>query len=514
MLAEHYEQGEVWDKAILYLARTAGRSRQLFAVREAMRFYDRALALAAAHPDAVSRSFVADLHEQRGEARAHAGEFEGAATDLQAALAAVAPDDAARVRDLHVKLGMTYRRNDRLAAAVDHLQAALEAARSSGDERSIADALYHLGTAVWSRGDNDQARAYHEEAVAICRRLGFEDLVTVQALHGLGEVRWQAGRPAESFELSAESLEMARQIGDKSYQVENLTNMALVLQGAIGLADYRRAETLLLEAQAIAREAGLEWHRLAALAELAGNYSLLGDYRQALAYMQEALELAEGLGSRRLRSFALDVRGTIWQELNQLERAEADHTAGIRVAKEGGNGFWLPRLQANLAIDRLRRGDLSVGETLQAVLEDALAHELQGHAVRCLEGLAEWGLAKGEPQQALAYVAQLHELAEPGGMREVVAQAARWRGEARLVLGQWEAATADLQQALTLAKELGRLRLVWDVQAALARLYRAQGEAETAGNHEAQVRIIAGRMAESLPDGLLQEPLLPQTGEG
>lgn len=508
MLAEHYEQGEVWDKAITYLARTASRSRQLFAVREALRFYDRALALARTHPDAASQHFVADLYEQRGETRAHAGEFEAAADDLQAALAAVPADDAGRIRDVHIKLGMTYRRNDRLETAIAHLEAALKAARSSGDEHSVADALYHLGTAVWSRGDNHQAREYHEEAVAICRRLGLKDLVAVQALHGLGEVRWQAGHPAKSLDLSAESLEMARQIGDKSYEVENLTNMALVLQGAFGLADYRRAEALLLEALPISREAGLEWHRLPALAELAGNYSLLGDYQQALATMHEALELAERLGSRRLRSYALDVRGTIWQELNQLERAIVDHAAGVRMAEESGNGFWLPRLKANLAIDRLRQGDLSVGEEMQVVLEDALGRELEGHAVRCLEGLAEWALAKGEPQEAQGYITQLQELAEAGGMREVVARATRWHGEAQLALSRWEAATSDLEQALALAEELGRPRLVWSAHAALARLHRAQGKAETADSHEAQVQAIVERIAGSLPAGTLREPLL------
>ncbi|HEU4620565.1 MAG TPA: hypothetical protein VFV10_21215 [Gammaproteobacteria bacterium] len=39
---------------------------------------------------------------------------------------------------------------------------------------------------AWSDGRNREAVAYHEEAVAICERLGLTDLVAVQAYHGRG----------------------------------------------------------------------------------------------------------------------------------------------------------------------------------------------------------------------------------------------------------------------------------------------------------------------------------------
>ena len=239
-LAEHYQQAEIWDKAIVYLGQTADHARRLFAIREALQFYGQALALAQQYPDAVGAGFTAALHEHRGEARVQAGEFEGALADLQAALDNAIDGGAdQKIQELHIKLGMTCRRSDNLERALNHLSTALEATRTRADERCEADVLYQLGTTVWSLGDNHLALDYHQQAVAICRRLNLADTIAIQALHGLGEAFFQSGRPQESIALSTQSLELARRLGDKSYEAENLNNIGLVLQGAFGQADYQ-----------------------------------------------------------------------------------------------------------------------------------------------------------------------------------------------------------------------------------------------------------------------------------
>ena len=65
-LAEHYERGHVWSKAVHYMVLAAQRSQKLFAVREALGWFDRAIELAAAHRGALTERALIDLHEQRG----------------------------------------------------------------------------------------------------------------------------------------------------------------------------------------------------------------------------------------------------------------------------------------------------------------------------------------------------------------------------------------------------------------------------------------------------------------
>ena len=74
-LAEHYERGKVWPKALLYLDLAADRSQKLFAMRESLQWFDRAVTLLQAHPEAATQAQQLALYERRGAARAQAGQW-------------------------------------------------------------------------------------------------------------------------------------------------------------------------------------------------------------------------------------------------------------------------------------------------------------------------------------------------------------------------------------------------------------------------------------------------------
>ncbi|HWI36327.1 MAG TPA: hypothetical protein VNU64_07730, partial [Burkholderiales bacterium] len=88
-----------------------------------------------------------------------------------------------------------------------------------------------------------------------------------------------------------------------------------------------------------------------------------------------------------------------------------------------------PRIEANLAIARLRRGDLDVGARLEGAAAYCRENSERHHLARCLEGLAELALARGDAARALACADELLALVEPVGARELAqrARAARDR---------------------------------------------------------------------------------------
>src|SRR5688572_32201369 len=110
---------------------------------------------------------------------------------------------------------MTYRRADDYERATACLNEALAECRAMNDERRAADTLYHLGTVVWSDCRNREAIAFHEEAVAICERLGLSDLVAVQAYHGRGEAHFNDLAPRAAVVCSVRPVEPARGIGEQ-----------------------------------------------------------------------------------------------------------------------------------------------------------------------------------------------------------------------------------------------------------------------------------------------------------
>jgi tetratricopeptide (TPR) repeat protein/transcriptional regulator with XRE-family HTH domain len=466
-LAEHYERGHVWKKALQYLVLAAERSQKLFAMRDALHWLDRAVALAEAH----SNENNIDLYARRGNARAQAGQTEGAVADIRRVIDdARARGDREKERDALIQLGMAYRRADDYEQATQCLTQALAASRSMNDERHAADTLYHLGTVAWSECRNREAIGFHQEAVVICERLGLTDLVAVQAYHGRGEAHWNNLEPAAAIACYRRSIELARGIGDKSYESENLMMVGYACIGYMGLADYARAEASLEAAIEIARKADLQWHMGPTLLGIDHVRACAGKYDEALSGMLKTLRWLEGLKQIRYQLIAYDLIGHLLIDAGRNREAVEQCERGLALAREKRITFWLPRIEANLAIARLRLGDLEVGPALERAAaycrQNAEGHQL----VRCLEGLAELALARGDAGACLAFAGELLSLVEPAGLRELAAQARRWRGEALLAQKQYAPAEEELLRAAKVAEEIGRLRLASDARAALSKI--------------------------------------------
>ena len=498
-LAEHYERGKVWPKALLYLGLAAEHAQKLFAMRESLQWFDRAVALLQAHPDAADPAQQLALYERRGEARAQAGQVEGAVADFQRVIdAARARGDHGQARDGLIQLGMAYRRADAYEPAIACLNEALQASRAMNDERHAADALYHLGTVAWSNGRNDLAISHHRQAVEICERLALTDLVAVQAFHGRGEAHFANAEPAAAIASFSRSLDLARGIGDKSYESENLMMIGWACTGAMGLADYPRALSHFDAALGIARAADLQWHLGPTLIGRANVKVALGMFDEAWADLNEALPRLETLGLHRYQIMAHDALGCLFLDLNLPGQALQHFEQGLGLAHHAGIQYWLPRLQADLAIAQLRLGTPCDQAALQAALQYAQDHSEVWLTLRCLEALAESAWANGDAPGCTDYADQLLALASRGDLRELIGAAHRLRGLAHHMLGAYESARQTLTLALTLAEQIGRIRLAWSCQRALAGVAAALKDEGAHNESEGRARELADRMAERL----------------
>ena len=499
-LAEHYERGNVWSKAVHYLDLAASHSQALFAMREALQWFDRALALLQNHPDAATQTARLALHERRGAARAQAGQIEGAVADFQRVIdAARANGEHAHARDVLIQLGMAHRRADAYEQAIVCLDEALEISRATGDQRHTADTLYHLGTVAWSNGRNELAIAYHQEAVDICERLRLTDIVAVQAFHGRGEAFFANAEPAAAIVSFSRSLNLARGIADKSYESENLMMIGWACIGQMGLADYPRALSHYDAALTIARAADLQWHLGPTLIGRAFAHTAMGNFGAAWADLNEALPRLETLGLVRYQIMANDALGCLFLDLNLAGRALTNFERGIALAQSAGINYWLPRLRANLVIAQLRLGVPTDQSALQAARQYAQDHSEAWMTLRCLQALAESALAADDPQACKLFAGQLLLLALPGGIREMAGQARRLRGLASLALRDYEPAHEDLIAALTLAEQIGHARLAWECHRALALAGATRGDKSSEASHLAHAQRFAETITASLP---------------
>ncbi len=508
-LAEHYERAHVWPKALHYLILAGERSQALFAMRDALHWLDRAVALSESHPKSLDERQRLASYERRGAARAQAGQTQGAVADIRRVIATVrAGGEREKTRDALIQLGMAYRRADQYEDATACLTEALTESRAMNDERHAADTLYHLGTVAWSTGQNDQAIGFHQQAVVICERTDCTDLIAVQAYHGRGEAHYANAEPEAAIACYTRSLELARVIGDKSYESENLMMIGHACVGTKGLGDYPRAEAHFEAALDIARAADLQWHFGPTLIGIDHVRACTGRYGEAWTGMQKTLHWLESLRQVRYQFIAYDGIGHLLLDLGLNELAVEYLERGLALGRDTGIQYWRAAIDTHLAVARSRLGQKVDTPTLQTTLEQTRRTSERYMMVRCIDGLAEIALAAGDTRRSRAHGDELLAIAEPNGLRELEAVARRWRGEAMLAEKDYVAAQAELSRAAALAEDIGRVRLQRDTQAVLARLLATQGQHDAAQRHGAKARAITEAIEKSLVSSGLEARLL------
>ena len=498
-LAEHYERAQLWPKALHHLLATAERSQRLFAMGETLHWLDRAVALCESHPGALDTEQRIALFEQRGSARAQAGVTEGAVADIRLVIQAAREcGDRAKARDMLIQLGMAHRRADSYQQASECLLSALAESRAMEDQHHIADTLYHLGTVAWSIGRNDEAIAYHQEAVDIAEREQITGLVGVQAYHGRGEAYFADSRPAAAIDCYTRSLELARAIGDVSYESENLMMIAHACTGSRGIADYSKARESFESALALARSADLQWHLGPTLLGLQHVQACVGGYGKAWAGLEDTMGWLQELSQVRYQLIGHDFACRMLLDLGlDLEAAEQAEQA-LGLADKTGIYFWHVASQANLAIARARQGRPGDAPPLGQAMEQS-RRNCEGYVLtRCFEACAEIAHSEGQSQACHDAAEEWLALAQANGLPEQAANARRWRGEAWLLDGEHARADREFEAAASTARSIGRVRLEFDTEKSLAHSCQAQGRRDDATRHAARADEIAASMAASL----------------
>jgi predicted ATPase/DNA-binding SARP family transcriptional activator len=252
---------------------------------------------------------------------------------------------------------------------------------------------------------------------------------------------------------------------------------------------------------------------------LRGNALGFGDYASARTYVRQALQICQTLGKRRGELFCLTSVANLNFLLYDVAAAAADYAAALELARTLGYRRVEMHTQEGLAAVLQLRGDYTTARTL---LEQALTTALMltsrydealilaalirlycqigdgaaaaQHHEQLTRLLTRTKLPRecqlyaylaaavrahtaGDHPLALHYAEQANQLNEQGGeilFRRV--DTALILGHTRAALGQWDAAAAAFQQALTAFQEFGNQALAAEPRAGLAQIALAQGD--------------------------------------
>ena len=202
--------------------------------------------------------------------------------------------------------------------AAQNLQEALGISRDLSHPRGQLNALIHLGEARRLTGDYPSAARDLQEAAEICSERG-ERVIRASALNYLGVVRRLTGDfPGAARDLQ-EAVGIFRGVGDRPLLAEALARLGAVRRVT---GNYPGAARDLQEALDIARQIGSPDAEVMALNESGTLSRIRGDLGQARSCHQQALDLARQLGIALEEAHALAGLGRCARATGRTAEAE------------------------------------------------------------------------------------------------------------------------------------------------------------------------------------------------
>jgi tetratricopeptide (TPR) repeat protein len=213
-------------------------------------------------------------------------------------------------------------------------------------DRSLAAVLHSLGIIRYLLGEHNVARRLYQESLQISRDLGDKSGVSI-SLHQLGMLAQDTGDLAEARRLYQESLQISRDLGDKSGVSISLHQLGTLAKNTGDLAEARR---LYQESHKIFQDLGdksgvsISLHQLGVLAQATG------DLEEARRLYQESLQISRDLGDKSGVSRSLHQLGTLAKKTGDLEEARRLYQESLQISRDLGdkNGIALGLAQASL----------------------------------------------------------------------------------------------------------------------------------------------------------------------
>jgi Nif-specific regulatory protein len=491
-LARHFINGGDPSSGLAYALEAARHSRGVGAGAEAVAFYRRALELLPAEAHAERAGILRDLGIIERELGRDAKALESFEQSLRAAMQGSRRDLGALAR---LEKASSLLARARPEEAVREVERAMELQAPDGDATLMARGQSILSGVLARTGKMERALEVQERALDTARRGGSPRSVAA-SLNNLANLHFLAGRHAEAIGHLERSLEIRREIGDRHGELEASSNLGLFLVDAGRLDE---AIPVLDGCATIARAIG----DLPALVEsrinLGGAHTAGGRYDQALRSFEEAAAVAIRIGDDARASNALDGWGTALRIIGDTEGAAERHTQALERARRAEDPAQETFALASLAIDRAATGDPDAArEAVRRAARSAPGEISPRARARILEATALAHLVAGAPGDAERAALEMIDSARTGSLAHEGAEAYGLLGLARGALGDIEAATAALDQAVALSSG-GRFEEIrWRALASLASLKGVDAARSRGARREAAtiVRDLASSMTD------------------
>lgn len=431
-LVYHCVQGELWPAALLYAQRAADRAKALFANKEALRYYDQALALAE-RLESEWQSYEETLADERGE-----------------------PPALDRPTLARLRIAMLLNRG-----AVHGLLAQYDAALSDyGVVVEQARGQLAAAQALWSTGEVQEKQGRYDQALASYQR-ALEELpddepeaqtLRAKVLASMGFVYQRQGQSERARECGLRSLALVEDTEHLSELGQAYNLLGFIAYSA---SDWGQAIAYWQRACALYERVGDSWQASRVYNNLAVAHFYKGEVALATDYFRKNLEAMQKIGDVLILASSHLNLGNVYLAQGESERAIEHFSRALEMQERAGQLGGQVRCHINLGELQRERGDLAASlhhlETALRLATEIGAKESLPQAYR---QLAETHLRLDHAPEAVDYAQRALEAARETGKRLEEALALRALGRAHRLLTQSSEAEAVLREAIGLLEDL------------------------------------------------------------
>ena len=215
--------------------------------------------------------------------------------------------------------------------ARSRLEAGVRRAQELADPLTQQAALQFLGMVRQHQGDQQAARAAHEQSVRLARQSANPGLLA-ESLWLFGDTLAQDD-PAAARLAQEESLALHRQTGNRMNASFPLTSLAHLASQA---GDFDKARALLEEAIAIRRAEGADYLTGISINSLAEVQYLQHQFESAAALAGEGLAMSRTVGNKSGVAWSLRIQGDTLAAQGDAPHAEASLRESLSLYRELG----------------------------------------------------------------------------------------------------------------------------------------------------------------------------------
>lgn len=415
--------------------------------------------------------------------------------------------------DEYLDIGRAAEIRGNLFSAERYYREVLKHCQKVRDVEGEIDALTHMASIAFSRGDLDELNRLHNKILAQSEEVGY-NIGKIIAHLGFGIRHYEMGQLDEAEESYRVSQNLLDGMDDEIIKATLMLNTSLiqVISGDLNLAEkmvrnaleiFQQEESLIHESKAwshlssiratlgfFAEALELNLKNLerkrevedaigvaGMLMEIGGNYEGLHELETAKDYYTQSLKLSRKIGHRKVECASLGNLGTIHEKQCDYHAAEGYYIDSLQIAREVQNAGYAVNCLINLGIlcRKWKDYDKSKKYLLEA-LEISSSSGLQLLISSCHHSLGIVYRESGDLKKSVDYLRKSITANKSSKLSFSVARSQRNLALTYQELGESDNAIKLLKESILTLQEGGRPRSLCIHLRSLARVYADQSD--------------------------------------